>query len=181
MKLRVVFLCAAFSGGVLAQTSPSYRGSEYVFNEGGHPEAGVVLHSTSFRMSLDSVGDGLVAPTLQSASYAMDAGFARSYPPPREVQGLLVLSDKATFSWNPEPATGAYDLYRGFVGDLPDGYGVCRVSDVPGTSTLLSELPEADPGQGFFYIVTAKNRLREEGVKGYASSGSLRANPQPCP
>jgi hypothetical protein len=39
----------------------------------------------------------------------------------------------------------------------------------------------ASIGQGYFYLVTAKNLIAEEGIKGRASSGSLRANPAPCP
>ncbi|PYT33187.1 MAG: hypothetical protein DMF52_16120 [Acidobacteria bacterium] len=37
------------------------------------------------------------------------------------------------------------------------------------------------PPQGFFYLITSRNRLDEEGIKGHASSGVERANPLPCP
>ena len=36
-------------------------------------------------------------------------------------------------------------------------------------------------GNGYFYLVTARNRLWEEGTKGSSSAGAQRANPAPCP
>jgi hypothetical protein len=36
-------------------------------------------------------------------------------------------------------------------------------------------------GATFFYLATAKNRLGEEGTKGYRSSSVERPNPTPCP
>jgi hypothetical protein len=34
---------------------------------------------------------------------------------------------------------------------------------------------------GYFYLVTADNRLDEEGTKGFRSNGTERGNPAPCP
>lgn len=36
-------------------------------------------------------------------------------------------------------------------------------------------------GTGFFYLVTARNRLDEEGPKGFQSLGVEEPNPDPCP
>lgn len=170
----------AMSRPPIAQTSASYDVSDYVLNEGGHPGDGIVLSSASYRISLDSVGDGLAAPALSSLSYRMAAGFLPAFPPPAEVLGVTFLANHATMQWLPDRSIGSYNVYRGAINQLPGPYGSCRASNVLTESTNLTETP-APPGGGFFYLVTAKNSLGEEGTKGFASSGSERVNPSPCP
>ena len=83
-------------------------------------------------------------------------------------------------SWNPERSVGVYNLYRDLLGNLSGlGYGDCEQSDLPGTTATDTDRPPA--AGGFFYLITAENRLREEGTKGFDSSGSGRPNPSPCP
>ena len=73
-------------------------------------------------------------------------------------------------------------MYSGAIGELPGGYGACRTGDVPGPSAAIPEIPSLEDGQvGFFYLVTARNGLREEGTKGFDSAGAPRPNPLPCP
>ena len=130
-------------------------------------------------MSLDAVGEAPTAPVLGSAAYSMDVGFAHSYPPPGEVQQVAVLGDKATLVWAPELSVGTYRVYSGDLDRLSIDYGVCRTSGLTVEHVPLREVP--DVGQAFFYLVTARNRLHEEGITGYDSAGALRVNPAPCP
>jgi hypothetical protein len=175
VSILVLCLC----GPVAAQTSPAYRVREHALNGGGHPVDGQVLHSTGFRMSVDAIGDAPIGPGLSSASYAMDAGFARSYPPPREIGGVVVHEDKRTVSWDPEGSVGEYLVYRGNLAVLPSDRGSCRLSDLTFQSAMLDELP--DERQGYFYLVIARSRLGEDGGPGSGSGGLPRPPPVPCP
>lgn len=166
------------SQAAFAQSSVSFRMSNPVFTQGGHPQGGAVLGSASYRVTIDSVGEGLATPDLGSAGFAMRAGFALCFSPAGEVQGMRALADKTTFSWTAEPSVGDYSVYRGTLDTLPGTYGACRLSGVASTSTALSEIPGAT---GYFYLITARNLLREEGTKGSSSAGLLRGNPTPCP
>jgi hypothetical protein len=66
------------------------------------------------------------------------------------------------------------------VSSLPAlGYGACLQSGLAGESATDAAPPSA--GQGYFYLVTARNTLGEIGTKGYAKSGVERANLAPCP
>jgi hypothetical protein len=56
---------------------------------------------------------------------------------------------------------------------------VCLQSGLLVGSAADIQSPPA--GSGFFYLATARNRLGEEGTKGFASSGTRRVNPSPCP
>jgi hypothetical protein len=58
------------------------------------------LTSTNFTITLSSIGDGLAATGVSSASYQMDGGFVPPYPPPGEVLDLQFAS-KTTFAWDP--------------------------------------------------------------------------------
>jgi hypothetical protein len=163
----------------LAQESASYRLTEHAINAGGDPSEGVVLTSASYKITLDAIGDGVVLSGMSSASYHADSGFVPAYVPPGEVHGLQ-FADAQTLAWNPEPSVGVYNLYRGLVHTL-DGavYGSCEEPGI-GTNTTT----DADPvpaGDGHYYLVTAENRLREEGILGRDSAGSTRPNTSPCP
>lgn len=179
MRPVALLLLVGFGGFAAAQSSASFELDESVFHAGGHPQAGLQLTSTSYLITVDAIGETLVAPAMQSRTHAMDPGFARSYPPPRDVIQVVLHGDKETISWAPERSVGKYRVYRGDLDLLPVDYGVCRVSDVNGEQAPVDEYP--DPGDAYFYLVTAESRLLEEGSKGLDSSGALRANPAPCP
>lgn len=160
-----------------AQQSASYKLDEHVVNLGGNPSAGAVPSSTDHLLAIDAVGTTATVTSATSASYRMDAGFLDAYPPPGEVTGLA-FTDKTTLVWDAERSVGAYDVYRGLLSSLPAGYGDCLGAAVPVETTADADVPP--PGDCYFYLVTAVNRLAEEGTKGFDSSGAERPNPVPC-
>lgn len=162
-----------------AQTSASYKLTEHAFNAGGHPQDGTVLSSSSYRVRLDAIGDGVLGNALSSASFRMDGGFVGCYPPPGEVEGLR-FADLETLVWDPDKSVGHYNLYRDDLDALDGlGFGACLTYDIDGESTTDADTPPA--GDGYFYLVTAENRLAEEGTKGVWGGGATRANDAPCP
>jgi hypothetical protein len=171
-------LLAAGGGAALAQSSANHRLTESVFNTGGRPLNGAVASSTSHRVRLDAIGESAIGVSLSSASWRVDAGFVDVYRPPGEAKGLR-FTDRTTLGWDPEPTVGRYNLYRDAVGTLPGNYGSCFRSSIAGESWTDAAQPPS--GNGWFYLVTAENRLEEEGTKGVRSSGVERANPAPCP
>jgi hypothetical protein len=84
-----------------------------------------------------------------------------------------------SFSWDPEPHSTTYDVYRGDLpGSLPVSYGACFASGlgVPTFSDPAEPLPDA----GFFYLVSGvKDGIR--GSLGFDSDGRQRPNTAPCP
>lgn len=182
MKRLAVILAGLLPVGfAAAQESANFKLAEHVFNAAGHPEAGVVLTSASYRIKLDSIGENLVRTGLSSASYRMDIGFGSRYRPPGEVLNLGFLADGTTLVWDAERSVGVYNLYRDLMSALSGGAtGDCEQSDLTEeTTTDPDPLPAA--GDGYFYLVTAENRLAEEGSKGPGSGGDERPNPDPCP
>lgn len=179
MKKTVVWVAALVLTSLsVAQQSDNYRLSDHVVNAGGHPDSGVVIESAGYRISLDSIGPAVVGDTLSSASYHVDSSFAACFPPPGEVLGLL-FSDKETLVWNSERSVGTYNLYRGLLSNLSSlQYGACEQQDLASeTATDAAPVPEGD---GFSYLATAKNRLDEEGTKGYDSDHAERQG-SACP
>lgn len=177
MLRLVVVLCMLFNAaGVWAQTSPNYQLSEHVFNDGGNPDDGVVLQSPNFTISLDSLGQGITGGNLTSASFNSEAGFVYAYPPPLEVIELWFTS-KTMLNWVPEQSVGTYNVYRGLIGNLSSGYGTCLEHDI---GDEYYEDTSHYSGQAYFYIVTAANRLDEEGTMGNSSVGIERINTNPC-
>lgn len=156
----------------VAQESESFRIDGSTLNAGGRPDDGVVASSETFRVSLDALGHTAQILGLESMSYSSDGGFVATYPPPGEVRALRFL-DEETLTWDADPSTGSYQLYRDLVSTLISGaYGSCVET---GLLTNVTADPErSPPGEGFFYLVTASNRLSEEGPKGDDSSGSAR-------
>ena len=152
----------------LAQQSANFRLTEHVLNAGGHPSGGVVMASTSYKVTLDALGESVVQGGMTSTSYRMDASFASAYPPPGEVAGLL-FTDTQTLSWFAERSAGVYDMYRD---DTSAGYGNCEQKELAETTATDTSTPTA--GNSFFYLLTVKNRLREEGTKGSRSDGTER-------
>ena len=184
MQRRIVGL-AAIAGAwlvaspALSQSSANFKLSEQVLNAGGNPSGGTVLSSPSFRISLDAIGDSVTGAALSSSAWRMDAGFVSGYPPPGEVLGLRFGPGRTTLLWNAERSVGSYNLYKGSLfAFLPD-YGVCTQSGLTAETATDAAVPPA--GAGAFYLVTARNRLAEEGTKGFASSGVERSHGVPCP
>lgn len=164
---------------VAAQQSASFKLTERVLNAGGHPAHGVVMASASFLITLDALGDGVVQVGMSSASYRMEAGFASGYPPPGEVTDLLFTS-RQTLEWDAELSAGSYNLYRDAVGNLSElDYGACQQPGLSDEMTTDSDLPL--PGEAFFYLVTAENRLGEEGTKGFQGDGTTERLGTVCP
>ena len=161
----------------LGQESASYDLSEHAFNAGGHPAGGIVSSSAGYRMSLDAIGGGLSSGGLASSSFSVQAGFVLSYPPPGEVKNLKFTS-AASLTWDVDSAAAAYEIYRDVLSALPGGStGTCLQAGVAANVTTDPSIPAS----GFFYLVTSRNSLGEEGTKGFASSGAERPNPLPCP
>lgn len=160
----------------LAQTSPNAGNSEHVFNSGGNPAPAV--GSASFTITLGSIGDGMSAAGMNSPGYRVDGGFGVAYPPPSEVLNLRFV-DPTTLTWDPERSVGSYSVYRGLLSDLSSGYGSCFAEGLMTTQGSDAGIPAA--GQGFFYLVTAENRIAEEGTLGDDSAGDPRPNTAPCP
>ncbi|HYV20524.1 MAG TPA: hypothetical protein VFC25_15995 [Verrucomicrobiae bacterium] len=163
----------------LAQQSASYDLREHTLNAGGHPASGAVLSSPAYRLSLDALGDLAGVPS-SSVSFQIGPGFVPAYPPPSEVTGLVFRPDNVTMTWNVEPAAGTYQVYRDPLAQLLlGGTGTCWQSGLVAAQAVDSQVPVA--GTGYFYLVTSRNSLSEEGTKGFGSNGLERPNPLPCP
>lgn len=162
--IPVAFLALAADAG--AQSSASHRIEQGTFNNGGHPPT--VLTSASHQMTLGSIGDGFVTGSPSSPSHQVGSGLPAVYAPPGEVVDLR-LGGAGQLTWNPDPSVGSYNLYRGDIADLPTTYGVKVQSALPAPTTSDSA---PTPASGcLFYLVTASNRLAEEGPKGFDSDG----------
>jgi hypothetical protein len=149
-----------------AQTSASYDLEEHTINAGGNPNGGVVPMSASFRISLDSIGEGFSALAARSSSYAMDSCFSSAYPPPQEVENLRFAESKTMLFWDSERSVGDYSLYRGLLSTIAGlDYGCCEQKCV--ANEEASDLDSPPVGEGFLYLVSARNRLYEEGTKGF--------------
>lgn len=171
-------LLAALCGHAAAQTSASFKVTESVINAGGHPLDANRPASASFRISHGAIGDAAGRGTLSSASYRGDGGFVARYAPPGEVYGVQFL-DKINLTWSHEPSVGTYNLYRNTLASLPGNFGGCYQSALAGSQFGETDAPPE--GSGWHYLITAENRLREEGTKGHTSSGAERSNPSACP
>jgi hypothetical protein len=174
----VILLVVMFTFGlwVFGQTSANYQNKEHCVNSGGNPAPS--LTSTNYQITLSSIGDGLSGTAMNSASYQVDGGIVSSYPPPGEVLNLL-FTDKTHFVWDPEPSVGGYNVYRGNVANLSSNYGSCFTSGL--TTTLAIDTEDPPSGQCYFYLITAENRIGEEGTMGKKSDGTPRLNASPCP
>jgi hypothetical protein len=181
LRLPAIILSIAVSAmgtDALAQTSASYKLVESTFNNGGHPANGSSATSASYRIKLAAVGDAVTTTGLSSTSHRMDAGFVSPYPPPGEIRNERWTS-KSTLSWDSEMSVGSYQLYRDLLTTLPGGFGACLQSSLPAEAATDAAIPAV--GTAWFYLVTARNRLGEEGTKGFRSSGAERPNVSPCP
>ena len=183
MKLEFVIVVSCCLVGVAAspagaQQSASFKLIESTLNSGGHPGPASNPASASHRVTLGSIGDALAGGLVSSPSFHLEASFVSAYPPPDEARNLA-FTNRQTLRWNPERSAGHYDLYRDVVTSLSGlGYGACFQQNIPVATTTDASLPS--PQQGFFYLVTAENRLNEEGTKGFRSNGAERAG-NVCP
>jgi len=173
-----LILAAAAATPAIAQSSPSYKLEEHALNSGGAPAQGQVVLSPGYTLTLVSLGDPLASVSLTSAGYRLGGGLVAANPPPREVLNMR-WNDGSNLAWDGEMSVGVYNLYRGQMGTLPGGYGSCQAGGLTSAAAVESTTPLSR--QAWFYLVTAENRLGEEGTKGSASNGSPRANPTPCP
>jgi hypothetical protein len=177
--MLVGFAACAPTAPAWGQQSASYGAREHAFNAGGHPAGGTVLASSGYRVTLDAVGDRVGGRSLGSASFHVDGGFATAYPPPGEVLDLR-FADRVTMRWAPDRSVGSYAVYRDLTSMLPaSGYGYCHQHGLTDATATTGDSPV--PGDGWFYLVTARNRLGEEGTKGRRSNGAERGNPTACP
>ncbi len=168
----LILLLTLLGSRALAQQSASYSLEEHVFNAGGHPQAGVSPASASHRMTLGSIGDPFQMRRYFGATFLLDGGFVVSYPPPGEIRNLRFINP-TTLVWDPDPSAGRYNVYRDTIAALRFlGYGTCAQRNLI-VPTATEALP-VPGGTGFFFLVTVKNRLAEEGTKGFTSSGVER-------
>ena len=178
MKTVSFCLAALFScGAALAQSNANFRIEQPTLNQGGHPVNGLVMSSASQTISFDALGDSVTGTTVTSASFQIDVGLVAAYPYPDEVRHF-VFRTKTAMSWDPERSVGTYNVYRGSLSGLA-GAGICFASGL--TSPASTETGKPSAGAPWFYLVTAENRLRIEGTKGYRTSGVERPNTAPCP
>ena len=172
MRRAIIVLSALWVYPAFSQESASFRLSDHVLNAGGHPAGGTIITSASHRMTLDALGAAVAATGLSGASHRMDASFAAAYLPPGEVRGLGFV-DAETLVWSPDRSVGSYNLYRDLVSSLAGlDYGECHQRRLAGESAVDDTFPPT--GNGYFYLVTARNRIDEEGTKGHDSQGDER-------
>ncbi|HEU5180156.1 MAG TPA: hypothetical protein VFW45_05155 [Candidatus Polarisedimenticolia bacterium] len=172
--LALVVLLAA--SPVAAQSSTSYKVQGSSFDNAGDPTNGVALGSAHFHLKLDSIGGDLAATAVSSASFHADEGFVDLYRPAGEVTGVR-FTNPTILQWNAEPSAQWYEVYQS--ASLPGTFGTCYAGDL--TTTSLADATTPAIGSRFYYLVTARNRLRQEGTKGFGSTGTERTNTLPCP
>jgi len=175
-----LLLALALAGAAWSQESASYRLTETSFDTGGQAGGDTVTGSTSFVVTLGALGSGGEAPMMSGPTYAMEGGFVASFQPPTEVAELL-FTDATTLVWAPEGSVGDYALYSGMVAVPFDSeYGTCSQPPPQITATTATVTSIPPPGGALFFLVSARNRLGEEGIKGLNSNGVIRANTAPC-
>jgi hypothetical protein len=75
---------------------------------------------------------------------------------------------------------GIYNLYRDRISNLFGvNFATCEQEALTMPTAVDSDPPPT--ADGYFYLVTAENRLNEEGTKGFQSDGTERLNAAPCP
>ena len=162
MRRALLFLvCTLLTAPIWGQSSGSFRIEQSQMNAGGRPAQGQTAASASFRIGLDTIA-GSAPVAASSPSFAIESGFAGLYRPVGEVTGLLFTSNDA-LTWSYEAAALRYNVYRD---------GSCTQSAVSSNTATDADLPAA--GATFFYLVTAVNRLHEEGPRGTESNGTPR-------
>ncbi len=161
-----------------AQASATFRLTEQAINQGGRPLQGTSSASSGYRTSQEAIGEPITARALSGANFRLDASFVMRCAPPGEVRQLRFVT-RADLAWDHDPSIGSYGVYRGALESMPSDFGSCVSGSI--TTNAWHDAPDPAIGHGFFYLVTARSRIGEEGTKGTGSSGSARPNPSPCP
>lgn len=179
MRILIVAFGALFLLGDMttAQTSEDYKLEEYVFNAWGVSSQNQTPQSGSFELTLAMMGDAIVASGLNSSAFQLNAGFLAGYLPPGEVahacgtpgNGCLVFTNAQTLTWPDEPSAGVYSLYRG---SMRDDFGACEQAELP--NPIATDTATPPSSEAFYYLLTVKNRLGEEGTKGFQSDMTER-------
>ena len=156
------------------------RQSGTTVSNGSPAVASVTSTSSSFAVTYSGLGEPLPPNRMSSASYGVESGFGSAYPPPGEVFFLRFGAQKDQLRWDAERSAGTYSVYRGNLSTLSDlQYGSCLAQDVMGTGYNDDTTVPVD--DGFYYLVTVTNRLREEGSKGFQSDGVTERQGTVCP
>jgi hypothetical protein len=176
ISIAILVLLATFCGA-MAQQSASYELSEYLFNLGGVPQDGTEPSSTSYRITLASLGEALGHSSVSGPTLTLDGGNVGSLRPPGEVANLR-FDDKTTLAWDPDRSVGSYTAYRSEITQLGSTVD-CFEEGI--TSTSVVDHDPVPGASGFFYIVSASNRIDEGGTLGQTSSGGERSGSPTCP
>ena len=81
--------------------------------------------------------------------------------------------DGDTLEWDPEKSVGSYNLYRDLISNITGlDFGGCEQQELTSPTTDDTDAVPAD--DAYFYLVTAENRLAEEGTKGFRSDTTER-------
>jgi len=171
-------LAAALSFSISAGWTAEIIESE--FNAAGHPRDGVNPASACCVITRGAIGGFLVADRLSSASYTLDSGIVGLLPPPGQVRNLR-FTGETTLAWDPDRSVGTYALYRGEIAALPGSYGSCLQGELTAPEATAGGTPAA--GGVFLYLVSASNRIAEEGGIGVDGAGNPRPSPgsNTCP
>jgi hypothetical protein len=181
LGLFCLVLALPWGAASVAQESSSYRMEQGTLNYGGDPRDGIVLASPGYRITLDAIGPWASGLSLSSASFFLSGGFIQTYAPPAEVQDLR-FTGPTTMIWLPQVQAADYAVYKGTIGiPFDPGYGTCEQPPPALTSATATVTSIPGTGISYFYLVTARNALNEEGTKGFTSWGAERGNPIPCP
>lgn len=161
------------------QQSASYRLSEGVFNSCGRAGSSA-LTSATYRIRLDAMGGSFSDLPLSGPSLRLAGGFVADYRPAGPVPGLSFSASDA-LEWGPERSAGSYNVYRGALPSFPlaSDASTCLLSGL--TSRSVGSLTAPPPGQAFYYFVSARNLLDEEGPSRVDPSGVPHAPSNPCP
>lgn len=175
VRIPALLLCL-IAAPALAQQSAGFQLEDHSLNSGG-----TTATSASFRITLDALGAPVARTSaLSAASYRMDIGLVPAYRPAGEVAALTIGPSKSELHWSAEPSAGDYAVYRESLATLSGtAWGSCLQS---GLATTTADDP-ADPasGAGYFYLVSARNRLGEQGSLGETSNATVRTPASACP
>jgi hypothetical protein len=122
---------------------------------------------------LDKDGDGLANGDMGAYEYDNSSALT-----PREVTNLRVLGDKRTLTWDLEPNSDRYDVYRVRISLLDYTYAFQCRGFVPSNSFVDPGNPPVSDGFGF--VVSGEDMGSSEGTIGFGTCVE-RSNVTPCP
>jgi hypothetical protein len=129
-------------------------------------------HDGNLRL-LDADFDGFAHPDC--GAYELDLTDERR---PSEVQNVL-FDTLVHFTWDAEPFSDHYRVYRGNLSALGYDYVLQCVDVVDLPEKWLSQLPPP-PGDGWVYLVSGLQGNSKEGTLGFGTTAE-RSNFSPCP